>query len=348
MGKSTVILPNRPSLISCASVVGKTEGEGPLADEFDRIFEDDTLGENSFEKSESALQKEALTLALNTAGLTERNIDTVFAGDLLNQLTASNFGQRETDAAFLGVFGACSTMALTLGLAGIFADCGASEMCAAVTSSHFCTAERQFRMPLEYGGQRPQSAQRTVTGAGASIIGAHRKDRPSITAVNFGTIIDLGIKDANNMGAAMAPAAANTISSFLSDTGETPENFDCIVTGDLGNVGSELLLKLLKKDYSLDITLRHLDCGKMIFDCEKQDVHSGGSGCGCSASVLNSYFAKRLLSGEITRMLFVATGALMSPTSSLQGESIPSIAHLVLLETSDDKRKRGSDNARTV
>lgn len=340
VGNGTVILQQKPSVISSAAVVGKTEGEGPLSKEFDRIFTDDTLGEKSYEKSESALQKEALIRALSKAELSEEKLDSIFAGDLLNQLTASTFGLRDTEASFLGVFGACSTMALTLGLCAVFIESGASECAAAVTSSHFCTAERQFRMPLEYGGQRPQSAQRTVTGAGASIISAHAVNRPSITAVHFGRIADFGIKDANNMGAAMAPAAARTIFDYFSDTGERPEDFDCIVTGDLGNVGSELLLSLLKKDYALDISKNHLDCGKMIFDCEKQDVHSGGSGCGCSATVLNSYFINRLTKGEIGRIMFVATGALMSPTSSMQGESIPSIAHLVVLEKPDTVKEK--------
>ena len=205
-GKSTIVLNEKPSILSHAAVVGKTEGEGPLSAEFDFVFKDDTLGEESFEKSESALQKDALRRALDKAGISEEQADTVIAGDLLNQLTASSFSLRGSEAAYLGVFGACSTMALSLGLAAILTGCGASKFCAAVTSSHFCTAERQFRMPLEYGGQRPQSAQRTVTGAGADILSAHRSDRPCVTAVSFGKIYDLGITDANNMGAAMAPA----------------------------------------------------------------------------------------------------------------------------------------------
>jgi len=344
-GKRTIIFDSAPSITGNASVVGSVEGEGPMCAEFDRVFDDDTLGEESYEKSESALQKEALTRALKKAGKTEESLDFIFAGDLLNQCSASTFGMRDTECSFLGMFGACSTMALTLASAAVFTESGAGIMSAAVTSSHFCTAERQFRMPLEYGGQRPQSAQRTVTGAGASIVSLHRSDCPSIEKAVFGRIVDMGIADANNMGAAMAPAAAGTIADFFEDTGCDLRDFDYIVTGDLGFIGSELLRELLLKDYSLDIGSRHLDCGKMIFHRERQDVHAGGSGCGCSASVLNSYFLNRLKKGEMEKILFVATGALMSPTTSLQGETIPSIAHLVELRRPDSVRTGGNNNA---
>lgn len=328
-GKRTVIMNLPPSITGNAAVVGKTEGEGPLCGEFDYIYEDEMLGQASFEKAESALQKDAVNRALAKAGKLPENIDFILAGDLLNQDSASTFALREFGIPFLGIFGACSTMALSLGLASILVESGAGNLAVAATSSHFCSAERQFRMPLEYGGQRSPGAQRTVTGAGACVIAPHSSDFPSVNAVTFGKIVDLGIKDATNMGAAMAPAAADTIAAFFEDTNFTHDAFDYIITGDLGHIGSELLNELLINDYNLDISKKHTDCGKMIFDKETQDTHAGGSGCGCSASVLNSYFLNRLKKGEIKNVLFIATGALMSPTTSLQGESIPSIAHLV-------------------
>lgn len=331
LGKYTIALNSHPSVTGFAAVVGKTEGEGPLKDEFDFVFEDDTLGEASFEKAESALQKEAVTRALSKSGKTPEEVDFSLAGDLLNQCIGSSFGLRSLNMPFIGLYGACSTMALSLGLASMLVDCGAARVTVASTSSHFCSAERQFRLPLEYGGQRTPTSQRTATAAGASVVEKKQSGKPAVDAVTFGRITDLGIKDANNMGAAMAPAAANTIADFLKDTSSSPSDFDMILTGDLGKVGSRLLCELLQKDRGIDIESIHADCGLLLYDAEKQDVHAGGSGCGCGASVLNSYIMRRLESGELSRVLFVATGALMSPTSSLQGESIPSIAHAVLL-----------------
>ena len=331
LGKYTIVLNSHPSVTGFAAVVGKTEGEGPLKDEFDFVFEDDTLGEASFEKAESALQKEAVTRALSKARKTPDEVDFSLAGDLLNQCIGSSFGLRSLNMPFIGLYGACSTMALSLGLASMLVDCGAARVTAASTSSHFCSAERQFRLPLEYGGQRTPTSQRTATAAGASVVEKKQSGKPAVDAVTIGRITDLGIKDANNMGAAMAPAAANTIADFLKDTSSSPSDFDMILTGDLGKVGSRLLCELLQKDRGIDIESVHADCGLLLYDAEKQDVHAGGSGCGCGASVLNSYIMRRLESGELSRVLFVATGALMSPTSSLQGESIPSIAHAVLL-----------------
>lgn len=331
LGKYTIVLNSHPSVTGFAAVVGKTEGEGPLKDEFDFVFEDDTLGEASFEKAESALQKEAVTRALSKARKTPDEVDFSLAGDLLNQCIGSSFGLRSLNMPFIGLYGACSTMALSLGLASMLVDCGAARVTVASTSSHFCSAERQFRLPLEYGGQRTPTSQRTATAAGASVVEKKQSGKPAVDAVTFGRITDLGIKDANNMGAAMAPAAANTIADFLKDTSSSPSDFDMILTGDLGKVGSRLLCELLQKDRGIDIESVHADCGLLLYDTEKQDVHAGGSGCGCGASVLNSYIMRRLESGELSRVLFVATGALMSPTSSLQGESIPSIAHAVLL-----------------
>lgn len=330
-GRYTLNLPSRPSIIGNASVVGKTEGEGPLKAEFDHIYTDDTLGEISFEKAESTLQREAVIRALDKAGKTPAEVDFILAGDLLNQCIGTSFGLRELNIPFLGMYGACSTMSLSLGLASVLVDTKTAGVAVASTSSHFCSAERQFRQPLEYGGQRPPTAQRTATAAGASVVGATTPDKPCVEAVTFGRIVDLGVKDANNMGAAMAPAAAQTIADFLNDTGSTPQDYDLILTGDLGLVGTKLLKELLQKDHGVDLGDRHADCGLLLYDLEAQDVHAGGSGCGCAGSVFNSYILRRVTAGELKRVVLVATGALMSQTSSLQGESIPSIAHAVLV-----------------
>ena len=325
-GQFTVTLSNRPTVLGYAAVVGKKEGEGPLARHFDAIFEDTSMGEKSWEKAESALQREAFTRAVDKAGFPPSQLHYIFCGDLLNQNMASTFGLREYKVPLLGQFGACSTIAQTMAMASIFVDSGAADVCAALTSSHFCSAERQFRLPLEYGGQRPPTAQWTATAAGSAIIGMGGSVR--IEDVCVGRIVDLGITDANNMGAAMAPAAADTIVNFLRDTGTTPDDYDRIVTGDLSQVGSELLLDLTaRQGYQLEG--KHEDCGLLLYDQETQDVHAGGSGCGCGASVLCSYFLKKLEQGEMKNLLFVGTGALMSPTSSQQGESIPGIAHLL-------------------
>ena len=328
-GQYTVLMSSRPTILGYAAVVGKKEGEGPLGRYFDYIFEDTTLGEKTWEKAESALQREAFTRALDKAGLSPSQIHYLFAGDLLNQNIASTFGMRESNVPLLGQFGACSTMAQTLGMAAVFVDSGAADLCSAVTSSHFCTAERQFRFPLEYGGQRTPTAQWTATASGSAVVGMGGSG-VHIAAVCFGRINDLGITDANNMGAAMAPAAADTIANFLTDTATTPEDYDLIVTGDLSQVGSELLRDLLERK-GIKLGSKHADCGLMMYDREKQDVHAGGSGCGCSASILCSYFLSKLEKKELNNLLFVATGALMSPTSSQQGDSIPGIAHLIHL-----------------
>lgn len=325
----TVELKNRPAVIAYASVVGKKEGEGPLGALFDEVNEDNTLGKPSWEKAESELQKAALRTAIHKATLQNADIDCVFAGDLLNQCISSSFGLRDFEIPLIGLYGACSTMALSLSMAAQFVDSGAAKRAAAVTSSHFCSAERQFRLPLEYGGQRPPTAQWTVTGSGAVIL-ASTGGAPYVHSFTIGKIVDLGVKDANNMGAAMAPAASDTISAHLRQSGARPSDYDLIATGDLGQVGSELLYELLQRE-GLDIAPRHNDCGLMIFDRKKQDVHAGGSGCGCSASVLCSDILGRMKKGELRRVLFCATGALMSTTSSQQGESIPGIAHAVEL-----------------
>lgn len=326
-GQYTVTLNNRPSVVGRAAVVGKREGEGPLARYFDAVFEDTTLGKDTWEQAESALQKEALTRALNRAHFTASEINCLFCGDLLNQCAASAFGMREFQIPMLGQYGACSTMAQTLAMAAVFVDSGAADLCAAVTSSHFCAAERQFRFPLEYGGQRPPTAQWTATASGAAIVGMGGTG-PKLNAVCVGRMVDLGVTDANNMGAAMAPAAADTLLRFLADTHTAPEDYDLIVTGDLSQVGSDLLHRLMERE-GVPLGSRHADCGLLLYDRRRQDVHAGGSGCGCSAAVLCGYLLEKLERRELNSLLFMATGALMSPTTSQQGESIPGVAHLL-------------------
>lgn len=328
LGSQTAALANPPSFVSHANVVGKKEGEGPLADSFDYIAEDDTFGEATWEKSESAMQKQALTLALDKAGQAAANLDWLFAGDLLNQCIGSSYAARGQSVPFFGLYGACSTMGEGLVLASMTLDGGFGEFAGVVVSSHFCSAERQYRTPLEYGGQRTPTAQWTVTAAGAAIL-AREGPGPYITHVTVGRIVDKGIKDANNMGAAMAPAAADTIAAHFRDTGRTPDFYDLVVTGDLGSLGSELLTELLEKEgYTLP---NHTDCGMLIFDAQDQDVHCGGSGCGCAAAVLTGYLLNGMRAGRWKNILFCPTGALHSPTASLQGESIPGICHAVAI-----------------
>ena len=327
IGKRTIVLNNKPSIIGYGSVVGKKEHEGPKGYEFDAYDNDCRFGEDSFEKAESRLQKIAVETALRKSNLAETDIDLIFAGDLLNQCIGSFFGLRNMEIPLIGLYGACSTMALGLSVASLAIDSGAARTTVSVTSSHFCSAERQYRFPLEYGSQRTPNAQRTVTGAGATVLSL-AENKPYIDKITFGKIVDLKVKDANNMGAAMAPAAADTLTAFFLDTDTTAEDYDIIFTGDLGRVGTDLLYELMSRE-GFDIRCHHSDCGMMIYDLEKQDVHAGGSGCGCSASILNSYIMHRFEEGQFKNVLFMSTGALMSPTSSMQGESIPSIAHLV-------------------
>lgn len=330
-GSNTIELINKPSVIGFAAVAGKKEAQGPLGTYFDVTYADEFCGEKTFEKAETHMQKVAIKTAIKKANLSKHEIDCAFAGDLLNQCIGSSFGMRDLRLPFCGLYGACSTMALSMAMASVFVDSGTSVNSVAAASSHFCSAERQYRYPLEYGGQRPPAAQWTVTGAGCAVISEHKKAFPYIDKVIIGSVRDLGITDSNNMGAAMAPAAAQTIAQFLTDTHTIPSDYDLILTGDLGATGSELLIDLLKEERRLDISSVHNDCGLMIYDLEAQDMHSGGSGCGCSASVVCSYILDKLKSKELKRVLFVGTGALLSPTSSLQKESIPGIAHGVLL-----------------
>ena len=331
IGQHTIRLTHPPCVIAPAGLAGKKEKDGPLGAAFDKTFDDVTFGVPSWEEAEQTLLRTAMELAAKKADLPLSKLDLILAGDLQNQCTASSFAFAGSGVPFCGLYGACSTMALSLSVASLLLDCGACSTAAAATGSHFCTAERQFRTPLEYGGQRTPTAQWTVTGAGAAILAATgKKTDPRITHVHFGTITDLGITDAANMGAAMAPAAAKTIGDFLRDTGTAPQDYDLILTGDLGFVGSELLLELLRRD-GLNLAGVHSDCGCLIFDRESQDVHAGGSGCGCSASVLCSHVFDEMRRGKYKKVLFVATGALLSATSALQGKTIPGIAHAVLI-----------------
>lgn len=329
LGKQTVAFASPPSLAGHACVVGKKEGDGPLAGSFDHIEQDDTFGEKSWEKAESAMQKMALSAALDKAKQSASTLDYLFGGDLLNQCIGTAFAVRGQDVPFYGLYGACSNMAEGLSLAAMMLDGGFGEWAAALTSSHFCSAERQYRTPLEYGGQRTPTAQWTVTGSGCAVL-ARDGDGPYLTHATTGKIVDKGIKDANNMGAAMAPAAYATITAHLEDTKRKPSYYDLIVTGDLGALGKEIVLDLFHKD-GMDLT-NFDDCGTMIFDLEGQDVHCGGSGCGCSAVVLNGFLLNGMRAGRWKSILFCGTGALLSPTSTQQGESIPSICHAVAIE----------------
>ncbi|WP_297429215.1 stage V sporulation protein AD [Clostridium sp.] len=330
IGGQTVKLEHPPKIIAAHSIVGPKEGQGPLSNYFDEILDDDTLGKKSFEKAESQMMFTAISQALKKAKLKETDIDYLFSGDLLNQIISSSFAAREFSIPFFGLYGACSTMSESLSLASIIMDGGFANYVVATTSSHFSSAERQFRFPLEYGSQRPQTAQWTVTGSGAVVLG-HEGNFPEVTYVTTGIVKDYGQKDANNMGAAMAPAAADTIVSHFKDTGKNPEDYDIIATGDLGVIGKELTDKLIE-EFGYNIRKQHIDCGEIIFDNKNQNTQSGGSGCGCSAVVFTGYLYKRLMKKEIKKVLLVSTGALMSTTSSLQGETIPGIAHAVAIE----------------
>lgn len=315
------------AISSYAAVVGKIESEGPYGGEFDEVIEDNKGSAETWEQAEALLQKKALGHAMEKCGLSNENAELVIAGDLLNQCTGSSYGLKEFYIPFLGVYGACSTFAESLLLAASMVNAGYVNNCAAVTSSHYSSAERQFRFPLNYGSVRTPTSQWTATAAGAAIV-TSQLSPPFIRSATVGKIQDMGISDLNNMGAAMAGAAYDTITRHFRHTGTNPESFDLIVTGDLGQVGSDLLYDLLHRD-GIALESRHKDCGLMIYDRESQDVHAGGSGCGCSASMMCGYFFKRVQSGELKRILYCATGALMSPTMVQQGGNIPGICHAV-------------------
>jgi len=329
IGKQTVQFIHPPSIIATSTIVGPKEGEGPLSDYFDTILTDDLYGESSWELAESKMLREAVKTAIQKANLNITDIEYMFSGDLLNQLMSTSFAARDLKIPFFGLYGACSTMAESLSLGAMVIDGGYADRIVAVTSSHFSSAERQYRFPLELGNQRPPTAQWTVTGSGAAIL-SRFGDGPKITHVTTGKVIDLGIKDANNMGAAMAPAAVDTIVMHLQDTGFSPDSYDLIVTGDLGSIGKEITEEMvLDKGYNLAKVYN--DCGLLIFDSQTQDTHAGGSGCGCSASVFCGYIYKEMQKKNMSRVLLVSTGALLSTTSAQQGQSIPSIAHAVTI-----------------
>ena len=329
VGRRTVALPHPPSVRSCACIGGKFEGQGPLGSCFDELGEDSFFGEATWEKAESAMQKRALSRALDKAGLKAGDLDYILAGDLLNQCVGSAFGLRDFGIPFYGLYGACSTMGESLALASLLIDGGFARRAAAMTSSHFCTAERQYRMPVPYGSQRTPTAQWTATAAGCTIL-ASDGPGPYVTHVTCGKIVDKGITDANNMGAAMAPAAYDTLAAFFRDTGTRPQDYDLIVTGDLGELGHAIVRDFFSRD-GVDMGENFQDCGLLLYDRKRQDMHAGASGCGCSASVLNGYLLTEMRRGRWDRILFAPTGALLSPTSSFQGESVPGICHVVCL-----------------
>ena len=329
VGQRTIALAHPPSVISFSNIGGKFEGQGPLRTYFDETSQDSFFGEKTWEKAESAMQKKTLQRALDQARLKPKDLDYIFAGDLLNQCIGSSFGLRDFGVPFYGLYGACSTMGESLSLAALVIDGGYADKCAAMTSSHFCTAERQYRMPVPYGSQRTPTAQWTATAAGCTIL-EERGKGPYVTHVLCGRIVDKGIKDANNMGAAMAPAAYDTLSAFFRDTQTGPKDYDLILTGDLGELGHDIVRDFFRRD-GIDLTDRYQDCGLLLYDREKQDMHAGASGCGCSAAVLNGYVLPGLRAGKWRRVLFAPTGALLSPTTSFQGESVPGICHAVCL-----------------
>jgi stage V sporulation protein AD len=321
-------------MLSSAAVGANKEKEGPLGEYFDITDDDVKFGTKTFEAGESEMQRLAMNTALKKAKMHHKELEVILAGDLLNQCISSTYGLIEFDTPFIGLFGACSTMAESLVLGNLLIDGGHFSKIGAVTSSHFCSAERQFRFPLEYGGQRSPTSQWTVTGAGAVILSetdSPEIKKPKITEVMIGKMIDKGIDDIMNMGAVMAPAAADTLLKYFRETETNPDDFDIIATGDLGAEGKRITENLLLSE-GCDIRVKYNDCGLMIYDCDQQDVHSGGSGCGCSASVLCGYFMRKFDLDEYKNILLVCTGALMSPGSVMQGNSIPGIAHLVRIE----------------
>lgn len=348
-GRQSVIFEEKPLIRGRGTVVGEKEGQGPLAKNFDIILKEDMYGEKSWEKAESKMLKEAMKKAVSRAGITEKDIDIMLSGDLLNQLMSSSFMARDMHIPFLGLYGACSTMTESLVLGSMLIDGGFAKNVLVGASSHFCTAERQFRMPVEHGNQRPPSAQWTATAAGGVVVSAASEvdsddnlsgcmtdrlgSRIRVESATVGKVIDAGIKDSNQMGAAMAPAAVDTLLNHLEDMDRNLDYYDLAVTGDLGFIGKDIMMDLLA-DAGLDKKMlfsHYDDCGTMLFSKE-QDVHGGGSGCGCSASVFAGYLLKEMEKGKIRRLLLMSTGAMLSTISPLQGESIPGIAHAVSLE----------------
>ena len=327
LGARTLALERKPAVRAWAAAVGEKEGAGPLGRGFDLVSDDPYFGQPSWEKAETAMLRDCLRRCLEKAGGPEP--DCLLGGDLLNQCISSAFSVKDSGLPYLGLYGACSTMAEGLAVAALLADSGAVDTALAFTGSHFCTAERQYRFPLEYGGQRTPTSQWTVTGSGAVLLGAGGKHH--ITHVTLGRIVDAGLTDASNMGAAMAPAAYDTITAHFRDTDRDFSDYDAVFTGDLGAIGHDILQDLLQRD-GLSPGLRYLDCGCLIYDLKTQDVHAGGSGCGCSAAVLCGHILPAMERGVWKRVLFAGTGALLSPLSTQQGCSIPGICHAVAIE----------------
>lgn len=332
IGPQTVALAAPPSVVAFSNIGGKQESQGPLAAYFDELSQDSFFGEKTWEKGESAMQERVLKRTLKKAGMDAGQLDYVLAGDLLNQCIGSAFGLRSFQIPFYGLYGACSTMGESLALGAMLIDGGFASFTACMTSSHFCTAERQYRMPVPYGNQRTPTAQWTATAAGCTILGS-QGDGPYITHITCGKIVDKGISDVNNMGAAMAPAAYDTLSAHFKATHTSPKDYDLVVTGDLGALGHEIIVDFFHRD-GVDMTKNYKDCGMLLYDLEQQDMHAGGSGCGCSASTLNGYLLQGMREKKWDRLLFCPTGALLSPTSSFQGESVPGICHAVCFSNS--------------
>lgn len=334
IGKCSIEFDNKPLIIASASVVGQKEGEGPLGEYFDRVIDDPMAGQNTWEEAESEMQRQLVDELLIKSGLQAKEIRYFFAGDLLGQLIATSFGISGFEVPIFGLYGACSTMGEALSLAAMTVSAGYADNVIAMTSSHFGSAEKQFRFPLDYGNQRPLCATWTVTGAGGVILSASGESDICVSGITTGRIVDYGIQDSFNMGAAMAPAACDVIYNHLMDFERSPEDYDAIYTGDLGSVGQTILIDLMDKR-GFDISKVHHDCGVEIYDAGTQDTHAGGSGCGCSAATLSAQILRRIREGEYSRVLFVPTGALLSTISFNEGKTVPGIAHAVVIEKID-------------
>ena len=327
--KSTIYFKNKPAIVATSTICGPKESDGNLGEYVETRLLDDMFGEDTYEKAECKMLSHVIEKSIQNADIKLKDVDCLISGDLLNQIISSSFSAREFDVPYLGVYNACSTMCEALAISAVLVDGGYMSTTVAATGSHFSTAERQFRYPLELGCQRPPTAQWTVTGAGCSIVGKEGNGH-NITHVTFGKVVDFGINDMNNMGAAMAPAAADTLKNLFNDTNTVPSDYDLIVTGDLGKLGSEILVDLLEY-YGFKVGENYCDCGQMIFS-NTQKSFMGGSGCGCSASMFNSYILSKLDSGEYKKVIMMSTGALLSTTSAQQGETIPGIAHAIIIE----------------
>ncbi len=334
IGKCSIEFDNKPLISASASVVGQKEGEGPLGEYFDRVIDDPMAGQNTWEEAESEMQRQLVDELLIKGGLQAKEIRYFFAGDLLGQLIATSFGISGFEVPVFGLYGACSTMGEALSLAAMTVSAGYADNVIAMTSSHFGSAEKQFRFPLDYGNQRPLCATWTVTGAGGVILSASGESDICVSGITTGRIVDYGIQDSFNMGAAMAPAACDVIYNHLMDFERRPEDYDAIYTGDLGSVGQTILIDLMDKR-GFDISKVHHDCGVEIYDAGTQDTHAGGSGCGCSAATLSAQILRRIREGEYSRVLFVPTGALLSAISFNEGKTVPGIAHAVVIEKID-------------